>query len=150
MQRRIPGAADIAFAQKTDTDTNYVRLSGILLSSPIYHGLATHDEAMIEAAKNYAHNQGIAPEHFEFQMLYGVRRDLQRRLVSEGYNVRVYIPVWPGVVSVLYAPAGGAAGECILPGEELVALGVRIGICFAFVDDDYEGWGARTLLCRPR
>jgi len=82
----------IAFAQKTDTDTNYVRLSGILLSSPIYHGLATHDEAMIEAAKNYARNQGIQPEHFEFQMLYGVRRDLQRRLVREGYNVRVYVP----------------------------------------------------------
>jgi len=82
----------ISFAKKTDTDTNYVRLSGILLSSPIYHGLATHDEAMIEAAKSYARNQGIGPEHFEFQMLYGVRRDLQRRLVREGYNVRVYIP----------------------------------------------------------
>jgi proline dehydrogenase len=83
---------NIAFAQKTDTDTNYVRLTGILLSSPIYHGIATHDEAMIEAAKSYAATQGIAPEHFEFQMLYGVRRDLQRRLVKEGYNVRVYIP----------------------------------------------------------
>ena len=82
----------IAFPKKTDTDTNYVRLAGILLSSPIYHGIATHDEAMIEAAKNYASNQGIAPEHFEFQMLYGVRRDLQRRLVKEGYNVRVYVP----------------------------------------------------------
>jgi proline dehydrogenase len=82
----------VAFPKKTDTDTNYVRLSGILLSSPIYHGLATHDEAMVEAAKNFAHNHGIAPEHFEFQMLYGVRRDLQRRLVNEGYNVRVYIP----------------------------------------------------------
>ena len=82
----------VAFAKKTDTDTNYVRLSGILLSSPIYHGLATHDEAMIEAARNFARNQGIAPEHFEFQMLYGVRRDLQRRLVGEGYKVRVYIP----------------------------------------------------------
>ena len=82
----------VAFAQKHDTDTNYVRLSGILLSSPLYHGLATHDEAMIEAAKNYAQNQGITPDHFEFQMLYGVRRDLQRRLVKEGYNVRVYIP----------------------------------------------------------
>jgi len=82
----------IAFAKKTDTDTNYVRLAGILLSSPIYHGVATHDEAMIEAAKSYAGNQGIAPDHFEFQMLYGVRRDLQRRLVREGYNVRVYIP----------------------------------------------------------
>jgi proline dehydrogenase len=82
----------VAFAKKTDTDTNYVRLTGILLSSPIYHGLATHDETMIEAAKNFARNQGIAAEHFEFQMLYGVRRDLQRRLVREGYNVRVYIP----------------------------------------------------------
>jgi len=82
----------VAFPKKTDVDTNYVRLSGILLSSPIYHGLATHDESIIEAAKSYAKNQGIAPDHFEFQMLYGVRRDLQRRLVREGYNVRVYIP----------------------------------------------------------
>jgi proline dehydrogenase len=82
----------VAFAKKTDTDTNYVRLSGLLLSSPIYHGLATHDEAMIDAARNYARIHGIAPEHFEFQMLYGVRRDLQRRLVHEGYNVRVYVP----------------------------------------------------------
>ncbi len=82
----------VAFAKKTDTDTNYVRLTGILLSSPHYHGIATHDEAMIEAAKSYAKNQGIAPEHFEFQMLYGVRRDLQRRLVKEGYNVRIYVP----------------------------------------------------------
>ncbi len=82
----------VAFPKKTDTDTNYVRLTGVLLSSPIYHGIATHDEAMIEAAKSYAKNQGIAPEHFEFQMLYGVRRDLQRRLVKEGYNVRIYVP----------------------------------------------------------
>jgi proline dehydrogenase len=82
----------IAFAKKTDTDTNYVRLAGILLSSPVYHGIATHDEAMIEASKNYAANKGIKPEHFEFQMLYGVRRDLQRRLIKEGYNVRIYVP----------------------------------------------------------
>jgi proline dehydrogenase len=82
----------IAFAQKTDTDTNYVRLSGILLSSPIYHGLATHDEAMIAAAKAFATQHKIDPGRFEFQMLYGVRRDLQRKLVAEGYNVRVYIP----------------------------------------------------------
>ena len=83
---------DIAFPKKQDTDTNYVRLTSILLSSPLYHGIATHDEAMIEAAKTYAKNQGISPEHFEFQMLYGVRRDLQRRLVKEGYNVRIYVP----------------------------------------------------------
>jgi proline dehydrogenase len=83
---------NLAFPKKQDTDTNYVRLAGILLSSPIYHGLATHDEAMIEAAKNYAAVHNIPAEHFEFQMLYGVRRDLQRRLVKEGYNVRVYVP----------------------------------------------------------
>jgi len=84
--------ASIAFAKKQDTDTNYVRLAGTLLSSGIYHGIATHDEAMIEAVKNYARNSGIGAETFEFQMLYGVRRDLQRRLVREGYNVRVYVP----------------------------------------------------------
>jgi proline dehydrogenase len=85
-------APSIAFAKKDDTDTNYVRLAGLLLSSPLYHGIATHDEAMIEAVKNYARNQGIPADHFEFQMLYGVRRDLQRSLVGEGYNVRVYVP----------------------------------------------------------
>ena len=64
----------------------------MLLESPFYHGLATHDEKMIAAAKAFAKQQGIAPGRFEFQMLYGVRRDLQRHLVAEGYNVRVYIP----------------------------------------------------------
>ena len=69
-----------------------MKLSGILLESPIYHGLATHDEAMITAAKQFATQHKIDPRHFEFQMLYGVRRDLQRKLIQEGYNVRVYIP----------------------------------------------------------
>ncbi len=82
----------VSFAKKTDTDTNYVRLAGILLSSPVYHGMATHDEAMIDAVKAYTRNHLIPPDHYEFQMLYGVRRDLQRRLVQEGYNVRVYLP----------------------------------------------------------
>jgi len=83
---------EVAFARKRDVDANYIRLAEILLESPIYHGLATHDEAMIAAAKSFAARQGIEPKHFEFQMLYGVRRDLQRNLVREGYNVRVYIP----------------------------------------------------------
>ena len=83
---------EVAFPHKADVDRNYIKLSQILLSSPIYHGLATHDEAMIAAAKAYAKAQGISPEHFEFQMLYGVRRDLQRNLVREGYKVRVYVP----------------------------------------------------------
>jgi len=84
--------AEVAFPRKTDVDDNYVRLSCQLLASPLYHGLATHDEAMIEAARAFAKQHGIDPSRFEFQMLFGVRRDLQRKLVREGYNVRVYIP----------------------------------------------------------
>ena len=83
---------EVAFAHKVDVDANYVKLSKTLLSSLIYHGLATHDEKMIGAAKAFAARRNIAPSQFEFQMLYGVRRDLQRKLVAEGYNVRVYIP----------------------------------------------------------
>jgi proline dehydrogenase len=84
--------AEVAFPGKADVDANYIRLSESLLDSSIYHGLATHDEAMIAAAKSFAKRRGIAPSRFEFQMLFGVRRDLQRKLVAQGYNVRVYIP----------------------------------------------------------
>ena len=92
MQRGLKEHAGVAFPGKADVDKNYIRLSQILLESPLYHGLATHDEAMIAAAKTFAKEHGIEPGRFEFQMLYGVRRDLQRRLVQEGYNVRVYVP----------------------------------------------------------
>jgi proline dehydrogenase len=84
--------AEVAFPIKADVDMNYVKLGEMLLDSPIYHGLATHDDSMIAAAKAYAASHNIAPSRFEFQMLYGVRRDLQRKLVSEGFNVRVYVP----------------------------------------------------------
>jgi proline dehydrogenase len=84
--------AEVAFPVKADVDINYVKLGEMLLDSPIYHGLATHDDSMIAAAKAYAASHNIAPSRFEFQMLYGVRRDLQRKLVSEGFNVRVYVP----------------------------------------------------------
>jgi proline dehydrogenase len=84
--------AEVAFPRKSDVDENFVRLSRVLLDSPIYHGIATHDQAMVAAARAYARQRGIAPSHFEFQMLYGVRRDLQRALVKEGYRVRVYVP----------------------------------------------------------
>jgi proline dehydrogenase len=83
---------EVAFPKKADVDANYIKLSNILLQSSTYHGLATHDEKMIEAAKSFAAQHGIDRSHFEFQMLFGVRRDLQRKLVAEGYNVRVYIP----------------------------------------------------------
>jgi proline dehydrogenase len=83
---------EVAFPKKGDVDDSYIRLSCMMLESPIYHGLATHDERMIAEAKNFAKQRGIDTSRFEFQMLYGVRRDLQRQLLQEGYNVRVYVP----------------------------------------------------------
>lgn len=84
--------ASIAFPEKSEVDTNFVRLTRQLLASGIYHGIATHDEAMIDAAKLFVQENQIAKASFEFQMLYGVRRDLQKQLLAEGYNVRVYVP----------------------------------------------------------
>jgi proline dehydrogenase len=83
---------EVAFPDKADVDENYVRCMKLLLESGVYHGIATHDEKMIEATKSFARERGIGPERFEFQMLYGVRRDLQEGLAREGYNVRVYVP----------------------------------------------------------
>jgi len=84
--------AEVAFPRKADVDSNYIRLSCMLLDSPVYHGLATHDIAMLNAAKSFARQHGIEPGRYEFQMLFGVRRDLQRELVRDGYKMRVYIP----------------------------------------------------------
>jgi proline dehydrogenase len=83
---------EIAFQEKAEVDANYVRLMKILLKSGTYHGIATHDEHMIDATKAFAKQEGIPPSTFEFQMLYGIRRDLQQQIVREGYNMRVYIP----------------------------------------------------------
>ena len=84
--------ANLAFPQKADVDGNFVALMQSLLPSGVYHGIATHDEKMIEATCRFAQERGIAREKFEFQMLYGVRRDLQKSLVADGYRLRVYIP----------------------------------------------------------
>lgn len=84
--------ASLAFPEKKDVDANFVKLTRILLTSGIYHGIATHDEQMIAAARSFVRERGISPRSFEFQMLYGVRRDLQKFLVKEGFNVRVYVP----------------------------------------------------------
>jgi proline dehydrogenase len=94
--RLCKGAYDepesVAFPKKADTDANFVKLMQKMLASGIYHGIATHDESMISATQRFASSKGIARDKFEFQMLYGVRRDLQERLVSEGYRMRVYVP----------------------------------------------------------
>jgi proline dehydrogenase len=83
---------EVAFPDKKDTDENYVRVMQLLLSSGIYHGIATHDPKMIDATIEFAGREGIGKEAFEFQMLYGVRRDLQHQLADDGYNMRVYVP----------------------------------------------------------
>ena len=84
--------AEVAFPDKKDTNDNYIRVMQLLLSSGVYHGIATHDPKMIEATIQFAQQNGIGKEAFEFQMLYGVRRDLQRQLAKDGYNMRVYVP----------------------------------------------------------
>jgi proline dehydrogenase len=84
--------ADVAFPDKKEVDSNYVRVMQLLLGSGVYHGIATHDPKMIEATISFAAREGIGKEAFEFQMLYGVRRDLQRQLARDGYNMRVYVP----------------------------------------------------------
>jgi len=83
---------EVAFPHKAEVDANFFRLAKMLVDSPIYHALATHDDGLIGKMKAYATEARIDPSHFEFQMLYGVRRDLQRKLVSQGYKVRVYVP----------------------------------------------------------
>jgi proline dehydrogenase len=83
---------DIAFPKKSDVDANFSRLAKVLLKSGLYHAIATHDERLIEEVIRFAGKERIAPRAFEFQMLYGVRRELQQRLVREGWRVRVYLP----------------------------------------------------------
>jgi proline dehydrogenase len=83
---------EVAFPAKRDVDANYVKLMRMLLPSGVYHGIATHDPAMIAATIRCAAENDIRKNDFEFQMLYGVRTDLQRRLVRDGFQVRIYIP----------------------------------------------------------
>jgi proline dehydrogenase len=82
----------VAYPEKKDVDANYVKCMRELMLNGNYPGIATHDPAMINEAKRWAKEQGIAKDRFEFQMLYGIRRDLQQSLVKEGYRMRVYVP----------------------------------------------------------
>jgi proline dehydrogenase len=94
--RLCKGAYDeppsLAFAKKLDVDRNYLKLMKTLLDKGNYPAIATHDETIIGDAFRYARERKIAPEKFEFQMLYGIRRDLQRRIVDLGYRLRLYVP----------------------------------------------------------
>ena len=84
--------AEIAYQAKNEVDANYIKLMKVLLKSGVYHGLATHDEKIIRQAQAFAGQEKISRDAFEFQMLYGIRRDLQQRLIREGWRVRVYVP----------------------------------------------------------
>jgi proline dehydrogenase len=83
---------EVAFPEKKDVDANYVKVMQLLLSSGTYHGIATHDPKMIDATIDFAMREGIGKEKYEFQMLFGVRRDLQRQLARDGFNIRIYVP----------------------------------------------------------
>ncbi|HEX8136571.1 MAG TPA: proline dehydrogenase family protein [Pyrinomonadaceae bacterium] len=83
---------EVAFPDKRDVDANYVRVMKLLLKSGVYHGIATHDPNMINETIRFMRGEGISKDAFEFQMLYGVRRDLQDKLARDGYNMRVYVP----------------------------------------------------------
>ena len=85
-------AEDVAFPDKRDVDANFVSCMERLIERGRYPGIATHDEAIIAHAKRFVKEQRIGTDRFEFQMLYGVRRDLQHKLKREGYNMRVYVP----------------------------------------------------------
>lgn len=82
----------LAYPEKADVDKSYIELAKRLLCDGNYPGLATHDPAIIDWTKQFVREQGIGPERYEFQMLYGVRRDLQQQLIAEGHNLRVYVP----------------------------------------------------------
>jgi proline dehydrogenase len=85
-------ARDVAFTRKADVDAAYVDLMALLFREGTYPAIATHDPAMLDQAKRLAAAAGVRPDAFEFQMLYGIRRDLQAALLAEGYRVRVYVP----------------------------------------------------------
>jgi proline dehydrogenase len=83
---------EVAYQSKAEVDAAFVRIMRLLLAGGHYPAIATHDEAMIAATRAFAAERAIAPNAYEFQMLYGIRRDLQARLKKEGYRVRVYVP----------------------------------------------------------
>ena len=82
----------VAFQRKADVDRNFVVLMNILLEKGVYPAIATHDEKIIEQTEHFVESRQIPRDSFEFQMLYGIRRDIQRRLVAEGYRLRLYVP----------------------------------------------------------
>jgi proline dehydrogenase len=94
--RLVKGAykepAEVAYQDKAEVDASYVRLMRLLLDEGTIPAIATHDEAIVTETRAYAHERGIGRDRFEFEMLYGIRRDLQASLTANGYRVRIYVP----------------------------------------------------------
>jgi proline dehydrogenase len=94
--RLVKGAykepSDVAYQRKSEVDESFVRIMKLLLDQGHYPAIATHDPAMLDATRAYARERGVTPAAYEFQMLYGIRRDLQAALAREGFHVRVYVP----------------------------------------------------------
>ena len=88
-------SAEIAYPLKSDVDANYVKLAERMMTSGVFCGIATHDEAIVEKLLKFVRDKNVSKSAFEFQMLYGIRRDLQRRLAKQGFGVRVYVPFGP-------------------------------------------------------
>lgn len=82
----------VAYQDKAQVDAAFIEIAKLLLSHGNYPAIATHDPTMIAAVRAHAVQHGITPDRFEFQMLYGIRRDLQAQLTAEGFGVRVYVP----------------------------------------------------------
>ncbi|MCJ7458156.1 MAG: proline dehydrogenase family protein [candidate division Zixibacteria bacterium] len=82
----------VAFQKKKEVDENFVKLMKMMLKSGVYHGIATHDDKMVQATIDFAKKENITKESYEFQFLYGIRRELQEELVKQGYNIRIYVP----------------------------------------------------------
>src|SRR2546425_10182454 len=87
---------EIAFPAKGDVEANYIKLMQLMLSSDIYHGIAPHDPRMLAATLSFIAQHKIPKDQFEFQMLYGIRTDVQKKLVRDGYSMRIYIPYGRG------------------------------------------------------
>ena len=94
--RLVKGAykepASVAYQQKADVDAAFIKLMRLLLEGGTYPAIATHDEQILASTRAFAAERGIASDRFEFQMLYGIRRDLQTALIADGYRMRIYVP----------------------------------------------------------
>ncbi len=104
----------VAYPSKKNVDRNFIELARILLEQGIAPAIATHDEALIQATRQFAMEHGIARESFEFEMLYGIRRDLQRKLVAEGWRLRLYVPFGLAWYPYYMRRTGRASGECLV------------------------------------